>query len=46
MLKLGIVSEQGKIIKKTSVETKAEDGPESVISQINMASIFFSIKIN
>jgi glucokinase len=33
-VKLGIVSHQGKIIKKTAVETKAEDGPESVISQI------------
>ena len=33
-VKLGIISLQGKIIKKTAVETKAEDGPESVISQI------------
>ena len=33
-VKLGIVSQQGKIIKKTAVETKAEDGPESVIAQI------------
>lgn len=33
-IKLGIVSQQGKIVKKTSVETKAEDGPESVIAQI------------
>ena len=33
-VKLGIVTRNGKIIKKTSVETKAEDGPESVISQI------------
>jgi glucokinase len=33
-IKLGIVSEQGKIIKKTSVETKAEGGPDSVAAQI------------
>ena len=33
-IKLGIVSQQGKIIKKTAVETKAGDGPESVIAQI------------
>ena len=33
-VKLGIVSQQGKIIKKTAVETKAEDGPQSVIAQI------------
>jgi glucokinase len=33
-IKLGIVSEKGKIVKKTTVETKADDGPESVISQI------------
>ena len=33
-IKLGIVSKQGKIIKKTSVETKAEGGSESVIAQI------------
>jgi glucokinase len=33
-IKLGIVSEKGKIIKKTTVETKADEGPESVISQI------------
>jgi glucokinase len=33
-IKLGIVSKQGKIIKKTAVETKAEGGPESVIAQI------------
>jgi len=33
-IKLGIVSEKGKILKKTTVETKAEEGPESVISQI------------
>jgi glucokinase len=35
-VKLGIISLQGKIIKKTTVETKAEDGPESVISQIKL----------
>jgi glucokinase len=33
-IKLGIVSQNGKIIKKTSVETKAEGGPEAVISQM------------
>jgi glucokinase len=33
-IKLGLVSQQGKIIKKTAVETKAEDGPGSVIAQI------------
>jgi glucokinase len=33
-VKLGIVSRQGRIIKKTSVESKAADGPESVIAQI------------
>jgi glucokinase len=33
-IKLGIVSEKGKIIKKTTVGSKAEDGPESVIKQI------------
>ena len=33
-VKLGIVSLQGKIINKTAVETKAEDGPQSVIAQI------------
>ena len=33
-VKLGIVSLKGKIIKKTAVETKAGDGPESVIAQI------------
>lgn len=33
-VKLGIVSEKGKIVKKTTVETKAEEGPDSVISQI------------
>lgn len=33
-VKLGIVSEKGKIVKKTTVETKADEGPDSVISQI------------
>jgi len=33
-IKLGIVSEKGKIVKKISVDTKADLGPESVISQI------------
>ena len=26
-VKLGIVSQQGRIIKKTTVDTKADDGP-------------------
>ncbi len=33
-VKVGIVSNDGKITKKTSIETKAEGGPDSVISQI------------
>ncbi len=33
-IKLGVVSETGKIIFKTSLETKAEAGPDKVISQI------------
>ncbi|MDR3609827.1 MAG: ROK family protein [Ignavibacteriaceae bacterium] len=33
-IKLGIVSEKGKIIKKTVVPAKAEDGPDMVIKQI------------
>ncbi|MHB1688099.1 MAG: ROK family protein [Ignavibacteriaceae bacterium] len=33
-VKVGIVSHDGKIIKKTSIETKAEGGPEKVIQQI------------
>jgi len=33
-IKLGIVSEEGKIVKKATVETKADEGPASVISQI------------
>jgi glucokinase len=33
-IKLGIVSETGKIIYKTSLETKAEAGPEKVVAQI------------
>ena len=33
-IKLGIVSQSGKIIKQTSVKTKAEGGPEAVISQM------------
>ena len=33
-IKLGIVSQKGKIIKKTAVDTKAVDGPQSVIAQI------------
>jgi glucokinase len=33
-VKIGIVSAKGKIIKKTSLATKAEGGPESVITQI------------
>jgi glucokinase len=33
-IKLGIVSAEGKIVKRTSVETLAKSGPENVISQI------------
>ncbi|HUX92373.1 MAG TPA: ROK family protein [Ignavibacteriaceae bacterium] len=33
-VKVGIVSQNGKIIKKVSVETKAKGGPEKVIQQI------------
>ncbi len=33
-IKVGIVSQKGKIVKKTSLETLAADGPESVINQI------------
>lgn len=33
-VKIGIVSHDGKITEKTSLETEAEGGPESVISQI------------
>lgn len=33
-IKIGIVSQKGKIIKKTSLDTLASGGPDSVISQI------------
>lgn len=33
-VKVGIVSENGKIIKKTSVDTNAEKGPDAVLSAI------------
>ncbi len=33
-VKVGIVSQNGKIIKKTSIETLAAEGPEKVIGQI------------
>ena len=33
-IKLGIVSQSGKIVKQTSIKTHAEEGPESVISQM------------
>lgn len=33
-IKLGIISDSGKIVKKTMVETKGEGGPNSVVSQI------------
>ena len=45
-VKLGIVTRNGKIIKKTSVETKAEGGPQSLFHRLNMVLIFCSIKIN
>jgi glucokinase len=33
-IKLGIVSEKGRILQKISVETKSGEGPDSVVSQI------------
>ncbi len=33
-VKIGIVSEKGKISKKISVETKADEGPDTVVGQI------------
>lgn len=36
-IKIGIVSEKGKIIKKDKIESKASEGPEEVISQIKKA---------
>lgn len=33
-IKLGIISDTGEIVKKGMVETKAEGGPDSVVSQI------------
>ncbi len=33
-IKVGLVSQSGKIVRKTSVETKAEEGPDAVISQM------------
>ena len=33
-IKLGIVSEKGKILKKISVESKSAEGPDSVVDQI------------
>lgn len=33
-IKVGVVSEKGKISKKLSVETKAEGGPDAVVKQI------------
>ncbi len=33
-VKIGIVSEKGKIAKKIAVDTKAAEGPASVVSQI------------
>lgn len=33
-IKLGIVSNSGKIVKKHSLETKADEGPDAVISQM------------
>ena len=34
-IKVGIVSQKGKIIKKTSLKTEAEGGPQKVISQMS-----------
>ncbi|MCO6473894.1 MAG: ROK family protein [Melioribacteraceae bacterium] len=36
-IKIGIVSEDGKIIKKDSLSSKADEGPEKVIQQIKKA---------
>lgn len=36
-IKIGIVSENGKIIKKDSISSKSEEGPEKVIQQIKKA---------
>lgn len=33
-IKIGLVDSKGKIVKKTSVDTKADGGPDKVISQI------------
>ena len=33
-IKLGIISDTGKIVKKALVETKGEGGPDVVVSQI------------
>ncbi len=38
-IKFGLVSQSGKIVRKTSVETKAEEGPEAVISQMKKGII-------
>lgn len=33
-IKFGVVTEKGKIVRKTFVDTKAEGGPESVLKQM------------
>jgi glucokinase len=33
-IKIGLVSQDGKIVRKTSIDTKAEQGPDVVISQM------------
>ena len=33
-IKIGIVTDKGKLIKKTSIKTEAEGGPKRVISNI------------
>ena len=38
-VKIGIVSESGKIIKKTSIDTNAQNGPAAVISSIKNEEI-------
>ena len=39
-VKIGIVSESGKIIKKTSIDTNAQNGPAAVISSIKNGTCF------
>lgn len=36
-IKIGLVSKEGKIVKKDKVPTQAENGPQSVVSQIKLS---------